>query len=281
MSNGISMVVPGPFTDASLPISSPDPIVVPGSLLLARAVDLEGVTHGSTVTNVAAAYAEDLTGVDSSLGLVLSVSPEVAPHVERTPKKGLHVAVSQSSALPSGSGASLVLPSWLIQYVLNNPTHIYYVSMWQWLTRQVVGTGNSLGYTVVKPAGGAFDHLLAITNTGALGSNIAGYMTGNALGMQMLNEAAGNNGITNVGGGDGFRAAARWGRLSPLNTNAADQLRLPSYIWYGTYMEDLTASGRTYNQVRASDVARMNAEIVTDGGLYFGDSFTPPASLAP
>ncbi|MEN5220476.1 hypothetical protein [Stenotrophomonas sp. TWI602] len=275
------MIVPGSFTDPALPLSTPDPIVVPGSLLLARAVDLNGIVDGSTAHNVAAGFAEDITGTDSSIGLRLSVSNEVAAHVERTQKKGLHVAISQTAALPSGAGASLVFPSWLIDYILSHPTHIYYVSMWQWLTKQVAGSGNSLGYTVVKPAGGAFDHLLAITNTGALGSNIGGYMTGNSLGLQMINEAAGNNGITNVGGGDGFRAAARWGRLSPLNTAAADQLRLPSYIWYGSYMEDLTVSGRTYSQVRASDVARMNAEIAAVGGLYFGDTFTPPSALAP
>lgn len=281
MSNSIAMIVPGSFTDPNLPISKPDPIVVNGSLLLSDCRDLVSMSNGAAVRNIASDFATPLVGADASAGLSLSMPTEMAATTERSGRAGLHVAVSQTVALGSGVGAALVLPQWLINYILANPTHIYYLSMWQRLTR-VVGAGtNALGYAVIKPAGGAFDHLISINNNGVLGSNIAGYRVGNELGPQLLNEAAGNNGITNVGDTAGFRSAARWGRLSPLNSSAADQLRLPSYVWYRTYVEDLTVSGRSYASVNSADLARFNAEVLAEGGGFYADTFTPPAALAP
>lgn len=281
MSNGITMVVPGNFTDPNLPISTPDAIVVNGSLLLSDCRDLLSINNSETIRNIASEFARPLVGGDPSLGLTLSLPSALQNTSERSGKGGLHIAVSQTSALASGVGAALVLPQWLINYILANPTHIYYMSQWQRLTRAVAAGTNAIGYAVVKPAGGAFDHLISINNNGVLGSNIAGYRVGNDLGPQLLNEAAGNNGITNVGDTVGFRSAARWGRLSPLNTAAADQLRLPSYVWYRSYVEDLTVSGRSYSQVNAADLARFNEEMVTSGGSFYADNFTPPSILAP
>lgn len=52
----------------------------------------------------------------------------------------------------------------------------------------------------------------------------------------------------------------------------------PSFVFYRTYLEDLTLSGRTYAQVSAADLALYNAAFGA-GGRYAGDTFTDPATL--
>jgi len=52
-----------------------------------------------------------------------------------------------------------------------------------------------------------------------------------------------------------------------------------SGIFYKLYIEDLTVSGRSYEQVDAIDFA-LYTSAFSAGGKYYGDSFTDPATIA-
>lgn len=51
-----------------------------------------------------------------------------------------------------------------------------------------------------------------------------------------------------------------------------------SHILYRCYLEDLTVSGRTYEQVKAIDDA-LFAAAFSSGGKFYGDTYTDPATL--
>lgn len=53
----------------------------------------------------------------------------------------------------------------------------------------------------------------------------------------------------------------------------------PSHILYRLYLEDLTVSGRSHADVAAIDHALYTEEVLTDGGRYYADTFTDPATL--
>ena len=55
--------------------------------------------------------------------------------------------------------------------------------------------------------------------------------------------------------------------------------REPSFVFYRFYMEDLTESGRSYADVDAIDYEMFTRDVKTDGGRYYGDTFTNPATL--
>ncbi|MEW5810252.1 MAG: hypothetical protein AB1925_12440 [Actinomycetota bacterium] len=52
-----------------------------------------------------------------------------------------------------------------------------------------------------------------------------------------------------------------------------------SFIFYRSYLEDLTVSGRTFAQVSAIDQALFTKEVLTAGGRYYNDTFTDPATI--
>lgn len=54
----------------------------------------------------------------------------------------------------------------------------------------------------------------------------------------------------------------------------------PSVIVYRIYVEDLTLSGRTYAQVKAIDDAEF-AKAFAEGGRFYGDTWSNPATVLP
>lgn len=54
----------------------------------------------------------------------------------------------------------------------------------------------------------------------------------------------------------------------------------PSYVLYRVYVEDLSLSGRTFDQVRAIDEAE-HAKAFGIGGRFHGDTWSNPATLLP
>lgn len=57
--------------------------------------------------------------------------------------------------------------------------------------------------------------------------------------------------------------------------------RWKSWVWYRTYIEDLTVSGRSWSTVEALDKALYDQHVKTAGGRYYGDTTpTSPASIA-
>lgn len=70
--------------------------------------------------------------------------------------------------------------------------------------------------------------------------------------------------------GDGYFTHAS---TSTIPNNAG------SFVFYRSYMEDLTVSGRTWEQVNAIDRDLYTREVLTEGGRYYGDTYTAPSTL--
>lgn len=52
-----------------------------------------------------------------------------------------------------------------------------------------------------------------------------------------------------------------------------------SQIYYRVYVEDLTISGRTWEEAYTADLAEYTKQVLTEGGRYYGDTWTDPAVL--
>jgi hypothetical protein len=69
------------------------------------------------------------------------------------------------------------------------------------------------------------------------------------------------------------------GNGGSINASGTAKESAPSVVFYRTYLEDLTVSGRTYAEVDALDVALYTKHVLTTGGRYYGDTYTDPATI--
>lgn len=178
--------------------------------------------------------------------------------------------------------------------------HKFFLSMWSRITRRrVSGTQR----TIV--AG------LTLTNSYSSGFNVAVYgpqgptESHNSIPSATLShaEAAGNYSLLGApstvlgnelqqvasnsyhpGGSPSksttYLSAMDAGQLSEFGTTGTGAKgNHGSYIFYRSYLEDLTVSGRTFQQVSAIDSAMYNREVLSAGGRYYGDTFTDPAII--
>lgn len=111
-----------------------------------------------------------------------------------------------------------------------------------------------------------------------------------------------NQGVTGAWGGGGasagavnYSTASAWkhavqasGAVATSNAGSSFKVQggspsnyqsCGSQVVYRFYIEDLTASGRTYAQVRDLDYALYQREVLTAGGRYYGDTHTDPTTI--
>ena len=277
------------FTGTGLPVLYDDSLMNAGSLvLLDLGHSLGGVTGvpagGAVLPNVAWKTANALVSGapgQAALGIPLTASSAAAPSypvIERTPKLGLHAIRSQASDV-SGAGYQLGTPAAISTYLQANPTHKYYFSIWDNVTR-----GSTVGNASPFPGVSAFgqnagNFLFAVPAWGVypgggsqwLGSNISRGTPAQSTGAGITQ--MGFSGLTGspssytgttlygFGGQAGFWSGYRVG---------------PSQILYRMYLEDLTVSGRTYAAAAAADLALYTAAFAP-GGKFNGDTFTAPS----
>jgi len=295
---GLKMVLPTSFTDTSLSVLHDDAILSSGSLMLVDAIHsanpwASGVpTNGFAIPNIAWKEAAALlgSGTQSSLAGQLIVSGSINNNtkgkMERSGKGGLHVIVSQATALTSSDGVVANLPQAIRTYIKNNPTHSYYFSAWDYVTRIQPGTVNSAnGIALYDISAGNTGALLVmprtdviVTTSGASsGSRVAPSL--NAAGARYISQAVPSSSLnldTQTEGG------AIWGAPSSTYNAAVLASRnnlWPSSIMYRYYLEDLTVSGRSFAAVDALDYALYQAAVTTSGGRYNGDTFTSPTTV--
>ena len=156
------------FTDATLPAIYDDTIMSAGSLILNDlGHSLGGVTgvqvdNGMLVPNIAWRVANGLVAGapgQSALSSVWvsngAVHTPSFPLIERTPKKGLHLIKSQANDSAPSSAMTLKGPAALEAYLIANPTHAFYYSVWDCITRALttVGPPNPGLYSIGKDLG--------------------------------------------------------------------------------------------------------------------------------
>lgn len=282
--------IPGVNPPASRPrVDLADPILPDrGALLLLDASKPSGTwpsgaTSGMTIPNLAAESARALTG--NSLSGTWDVATTGSISAARTSKGGMHVVAGLQSPLPSGNYARIAMPAALAEYVFENLTHSFYLSQWTRATR-VPAAGSGAPPFTASVAKSDSSYLASLYRDGTEVSAFpnAYFGTSQRLGYRMGTPAAGAANLNSV-------ATAGWVGTKPVSSSEiqtlpfvlgrsgpvqATQQSQPSLILYRCYLEDLTASGRTFAEVDAADNAAFTREVLTSGGRYHGDTYNAP-----
>lgn len=218
---------------------------------------------------------------------------------ELTNKKGLHLMVSQSRAtdLPAGNTyyavkANATLKSHMAANIMGATPSIF-VSIWTNATRYVTkvdGYSGLLMYVNNNTSNFA-TYLETTKNSMSLGGS-SPFPSLSKLNLNYRQSAIVNNpnfyqANINRYGGTGITSSNDLiigsGQLPPYSGVIANNQAVnasPSYILYRIYIEDLSLSGRTYEQVKAIDKAE-HAKAFAEGGRFYGDSWSDPMTVLP
>lgn len=284
--NGLLFDLPGAaFTNTALPrIPDNYPLLNKGSLMLvdfghSKSSPATGVpANGATITNLAAKYAAKLLNVDASLVHPTMVRTDQATDMQfaRTAKGGLQAVVSQVNDAANRYAiirAADALKNWLIA----NPDHDIYMHTIERIDRPSIFT------SVTQPAEGGihsassstanydiiFQHGLIRPYAGQatfIGQRLS--PSAPAVGLQFKNGAA-NAFAGTVPALANFLFYLGWGNYSSFSSANLHKGR--SSTIYQWYVEDLTASTRSYADVDADATALFTKEWLTEGGRYYGD----------
>lgn len=253
------------ITDPTFPVLTFDPVIpATGALLLIDPKHPQdpmsngAPANGQLLPNLVAEQAAKLFG-STQAATQADFRILGTPTVARTSKGGIYT---------SGQYAAAQFPATLIDYLIANPTHDLYVSLWGRADDPNVGTVTELRRNGSNPGSGT---AIVLSRSGAtptealLGSSV----TGSSSGTGPFRISAGYS-STNLAGADGaaFRSglgANIFGTLGNLKGEARRSYRF--------YLEDLTVSRRTYEQVEAIDAAAYEREVMTSGGRYYNDSY--------
>lgn len=289
---GYKQVIPGVFTDPTLPILRPDAMMSDGSLLLVDFGRRETAptgsvpAHGALLTNLAWETAAEVIGggTENSLAAVFEntlVGQPTMGLVERSSKFGLAVIASQVGNDVGNRHAGVAIPTDIMSYILaNTPGHAFYVSIWGRLTRVASASTDAIGFLgnssdATKHAFNFFKQPAFSPNSGS--AFVGGRSVPNSLVTGDFFRNLAFDEWTGVEPSIGSCAGAFWlgqrGVYSSFQRNAA-----ASGIIYRIYIEDLTAGGRDYATVDALDKAAFDLAFAP-GGRFNGDTFTAPATL--
>ncbi|WP_324741137.1 hypothetical protein [Pseudomonas veronii] len=305
MDIGRVLIIPGlTFDNPDAPkLVELDAIESAGSLLLLDPTHPSGGwpggvgPSGSTLRNVLWKKAQAVYGAGSEASLAATLNyvgmTGATGLLERSTKGGLHALVSQAPSLVTANSTpytrinmDLNLRKWVFQ----NPGNDLYISVWGRITRGYKGGAIDTTYTAL-----ASTSLLSL----AAGGSSQRLTLGNKMNVQ---NALGQLGNTETVAGPAFMSGASSSWITPPTTEGAigtdligigntgvnntyasgaatAKTRWPSWVIYRVYVEDLTVSGRTYQQVHDIDYALYQKHVLTEGGRYYGDTFTDPATL--
>ncbi|MDI3259704.1 MAG: hypothetical protein QJR02_08410 [Sinobacteraceae bacterium] len=295
MTTGLKIKLPVAFTDTSLPILYDDALMSAGTLMLADPMHsaapwAAGVPAANApLPNIAWSAAAALigSGDQTSLGpifLLDNVASNEAK-LERSSKGGLHVIWTQANA--SSKRAALFLPNPIQNYLINNPRHKYYFSLWQRVTRAPKNILEVPEVAILSGSPALSNYLVYYSQRGALPNssnpvflggrdNLGGYGVGNKI------VTIGANGFT----GAAPTATSQTNNYELCCWGYGDAAYSPtsapnsrSSIFYRVFLEDLTVSGRGYADVDAIDYGLWQAAFAP-GGRYYNDTFTDPATFA-
>ena len=303
---GQKIVLPSAFSDTTLPVLRDDTRLTYGSLAL---IDPSHPANpwasgyipndADTVPNIAWKEAAALLGAGTQASLAgLVTKPtqftSAVGVLERSSKGGLHAIMSASAAFGTGKGMGIRPAQGIADWIVANPTHKYYISLWMKITRFNNENGSPMGFALnsspsqaaqsLALIGGANDNLPSgAARLGQRRSRLEWRLSSDAALAAPFADATfsniavnGNTGTANV---TGSAAQAQMklfgaGMVTPFGTSTAGYR---SELLWSAYLEDLTVSGRTYAQVDAIDYAEYQKQCLTAGGRYYNDTYTTPA----
>ena len=305
MNVGRVLIIPGlKFNNPDAPkLVEVDVIESAGSLLLLDPTHPSGGwpggvgPSGSTLRNVLWKKAQAVYGAGSEASLVPTLNyagmSGATGLLERSSKGGLHALVSQTPGLVSANNTpyariniDLEMRKWLFQH----PTNDLYVSVWGQVTRAYKSGPVDATYTgegatsVITLATGGGNQRIALGQKSSV-QNELGKLSNNekTVGPVFMNAASGawtTNPASESSIFTDLLGIGNTGLNNTYQTGAATaKTRWPSWVIYRVYVEDLTISGRTYQQVHDIDYALYKKHVLTEGGRYYGDTYTAPATL--
>lgn len=289
--NGLAMSVGVNFSRGV--VIKDDPRLNNGSILLVEPARDGTGGLPSTWINYAADQFRDRTGIYApSVEVVNTLSGHAKCLVERTARGAVHGVMTPD---PIGMHATrwaygVVPASTVFEYLFANRNHAFYFGMIGRVTR------NATVADITNLALGGLSPTESDVVDGATvnrGFGIYQAQSGNVAGAPLptqehyLNRRVDSNQPY-------FADIAVTGHsmssLTPLTQarreiftageRAMSPTRVgwPSHMLYTLWIEDLTASGRTYAECSAEGVALMGRRF-SEGGEYFGDTFTSPGSV--
>lgn len=282
------------FTGTAPVLPLIDPVVPPtgGLLLIEGNHPLGGFpagvpTNGAAITNILRAEAAVLLGVAASTLDPLQVVTNMATtfgKVERTTLGGIHAIQSTTQGTTTGDGYQIRYPLNILTYMKANSSHAFYQSVWNMPTKIISGTYNSNFVQRASP-GPVYAFGMGNYGSGGAGHTVVGKQNGKTLGVvntpMCSAHAVINTDATWISEAADF--ALVWngmyevGNFGPINRTGKNGAR----VMWRTYIEDLTVSGRTYEQVLELDNIEFNRQVTTVGGRYYGDTVaTNPATFA-
>lgn len=280
------------LTDNSAPrIILRDPIESVGSLFLFDGARQYGQFSGlppasQTIPNVLSDRAAALLSAHaSSLDLTVasgSITSKAGIFLaERTGKGGIHGISTLSGNQTTADYYVLLAPDVIRAHIQNNPTRSFYASIWSVVTRQ--GIHNAANQSIFHQAPNTNNLVFAFPGgTPSYGNNLGfstspsghDYGTGPTVPYARFGALGWSQ---HIGAGPGTSplefGVGNFGAWSGFNQN-----KTASRIIYRAYLEDLTASGRTFAQVQAIDYALFQAAFAP-GGKFADDTYTSPSTL--
>ena len=227
----------------------------------------------------------------ASIALVNTISSEPGALVERTAKGGIHTIVptTLTSSSTNRRRFAATLPQEVLDYCVANKTHKFYFSMFGVVTRNVANisgvdsvtlaginappsgssttdptdTINIYQNDTTKSVSGGSPSASLISQTGAAVEELAWFVDVAKNGFTFPSTLNLDQARKEI-----FTMGAR-GAGSFVND-------MPSWILYSLYFEDMTVSGRTYEQCRADGQTMFNRRFGA-GGKYENDTWTVPA----
>jgi hypothetical protein len=260
---------------------------------------------GSTVPNLAWKQAQALigSGTQSSLAALVARSAAITGSLgllERSSKGGLHLLLSAATAPSGGQGFAIRPPQGAVDWMVANPNHAYYFSVFMKRTRFGNAFGNILGASL--NAAPSDTEVFASIAPDGTSPTTSGKRTGyrrtrtywrpaqDAAVTPPFSQAimanVGISGYTGTPAITGATAQAQMklfggGRLGPFADVVAG---MPSSLLWSAHWVDLTAAGLTYADMDAIEYAEfqkqcLNAAVGGVGGRYFGDTYSDPATI--
>lgn len=277
------------FTDLTLPKLKVDsilpdgdgalalfiPSITPSLTLPAGASTIDNLVWDRAKVLIPAATEASLRGITTK-----NFSSGASGIAEFSAKRGIHVINSQTVSAQN-QGYSIVLPDDIRSYIVANPAHKYFFSLWGRTTRGT--TDVTAQYTMFGICGQNINNtLLSLFVTANNNPNFTAL--GNRAGTSFATVAPFVRN-TAVNGFSAVSTAPTLGNLlAYIQVGSRDVFyvqdvnKASSAIIYKFYMEDMTVSGRTYAEIDAIDNALYTAAFAV-GGKYYGDTFTAPSTI--
>lgn len=231
-----------------------------GSLIeniLYKKASLNGILNSSSLFSN--------TGLDSQKGII-----------ERTQKGGIHGIVSQVN-LVDQVGAKITLSDDVVQYLIDNPDNEIYISTWMTSTREGV---NQQPARVLIGAAENNKMLTYFYKTGIRPSSVKRIDVENSsfadVVGQPIHQAISVSGWTEnevPATPSEIDRSIKWGAVGGVNSGPGHLDSMPSFVFYRMYIEDLTVSGRSHNDVFQIENEEFGKAFGV-GGRYFNDTYT-------